>query len=79
MGMWVMMFYSAGVGLFGGASYVNCYNILLKDKKVKKEDKELSVNCSTFTNDSGVLTAALFSLLIDTTVLSNSWIFWDFF
>ena len=67
-----MMFYSAVVGLFGGASYVNCYNIILKDPKVKKEDKELSINCSTFTNDSGVLSAALFSLLIDNTVLKHS-------
>ena len=67
-----MMFYSAAVGLFGGASYVNCYNILLKDKNVKKEDKELSINCSTFTNDSGVLSAALFSLLIDNTALKSS-------
>ena len=71
MGIWVMMFYSAVVGLFGGASYVNCYNIILKDKKVNKEDKELAINCSTFTNDSGVLSAALFSLLIDNTALKN--------
>ena len=65
----LMMVYSVIVGLLGGASYVNCYNLILKDDKLDIEDKELCVNCSTFTNDSGVLAASVITLLFDNTFL----------
>lgn len=71
MPIWCMIIYSMIVGLFGGASYVNCYNLILKDGKLDTEDKELCVNCSTFTNDSGVLAASLLTLLFDNTFLKK--------
>ena len=71
LSIWAMIVYSLVVGLFGGASYVNCYNLILNDQGIEGEEKELCVNCSTFTNDFGVLAAALISLLLDNTFMEQ--------
>jgi hypothetical protein len=37
-----------GVGLMGGASYVNSYRLILEDNNIKTTEKELAVGLSNF-------------------------------
>ena len=60
------------VGLMGGASYVNVMFLTISIDILTFDQKELAVNICTFCNDSGVLLAALLSLLFDNTFLKLS-------
>lgn len=59
------------VGLLGGCSYVNVMYLILEDPFISRNEKELSVNMCTVTNDIGVLISAIYVLLMDNTFLKN--------
>ena len=56
------------VGLMGGAAYVNVMHNILEDKELLKSEKECALALSLIFNDSGVLLASIFSLVMDNTV-----------
>lgn len=60
------------VGLMGGASYVNCYFLLLENKLLPKKLKELATNVASFFVDIGILTASLLALFISNFVIVSS-------
>lgn len=64
----VLMFW---VGLLGGCSYVNVIYLILEDPLITKNEKELSVNFCTVTNDLGILTSAIYVLFMDNTFLQK--------
>jgi battenin len=57
------------VGLMGGASYVNCYYLLLENDSLPKRLKELATNTASFFVDTGILAASLFGLIISNFVI----------
>ena len=55
-----------------GASYVNCYYLILNTKSIPEKDRELCVNFGNFAVTLGITLACVFVLLIDNTFLSSS-------
>ncbi len=56
-------------GLFGGASFVNCYYILMQDKSLDKSIKEVAVGLMGMLNELGIISASLFALIISNYVI----------
>lgn len=56
-------------GLFGGASFVNCYYILMQDKTLDKSLKEVSVGLMGMLNEVGIISASIFALIISNYVI----------
>ena len=59
------------VGLMGGAAYVNIMHNLLKLDTIKKSEKEAAMVITLMFNDTGVLSAAIFSLIMDNTLFKT--------
>lgn len=59
-----------GVGLMGGASYVNCYYLILNDGNLAQSRKELATNVASFFNDLGVLGASIFALIVSNYIIT---------
>eukprot|EP01016_Furgasonia_blochmanni_P017808 TRINITY_DN2047_c0_g1_i19.p1 TRINITY_DN2047_c0_g1~~TRINITY_DN2047_c0_g1_i19.p1 ORF type:complete len:561 (-),score=83.75 TRINITY_DN2047_c0_g1_i19:239-1876(-) len=57
------------VGVMGGASYVNVMYLLLSHPKLRKEQKELSLNVTAFFNDIGILSASIWALVMSNSLL----------
>jgi battenin len=59
------------VGFMGGASYVNVMHNILELKTLKNSEREAALALSLMFNDTGVLSAAIFSLVIDNTLFKS--------
>lgn len=66
--LWVLCPVFIWVGLMGGASYVNVMHGILELDSLEKTEREAALVLSLTFNDSGVLSAAIFSLIIDNTM-----------
>lgn len=55
----------------GGASYVNVMHNLLDLKTLEKHEKEAALALSLMFNDTGVLLASIFTLVIDNTLFKS--------
>lgn len=60
------------VGLMGGSSFVNCYYILLNDKRLNKSQREIAVNLGTLFNDIGIVAASFLALYISNYVILDN-------
>ena len=60
------------VGFMGGASYVNVMHNLLDLKTLQKSEKEAALALSLMFNDTGVLLASIFSLVMDNTFFKSA-------
>jgi len=74
--MWVESLYilcpiMIWVGLMGGAAYVNVMHSLLKLDTLRQSEKEGALVLSLIFNDSGVLLASIFTLIIDNTLFKT--------
>jgi hypothetical protein len=56
------------VGLMGGGSYVNVMHRILNHETLLKEEKESALALSLVFNDTGVLIASIFTLIMDNTL-----------
>ena len=62
---WIWAVNITWVGLMGGASYVNGFYVIRSTDKLRTKYKELAaMTCSMF-DDTGVLSAAIFSLILE--------------
>jgi hypothetical protein len=59
------------VGLMGGAAYVNVMHNLLSMDNLKPVEKEGAIVLSLMSNDIGVLSSAIFTLVIDNTLFKS--------
>ena len=66
--LWVLCPLLIWVGLMGGASYVNVMHGILELDTLEKTEREAALVLSLMFNDTGVLSAAIFSLIIDNTL-----------
>jgi len=69
--MWGEFVLCIWVGCMGGMSYVNVAYLILNTKKLPKELKEATFNVSLCFNNLGIVTAALFCLLLDNVIMTN--------
>ena len=74
--MWITTLYVmcpivVWVGLMGGGSYVNVLHGILTLETLDKTEKEMAVSLSLGFNDSGILLATLFSMVLSHTIFSN--------
>jgi battenin len=60
------------VGLMGGGSYVNVLNCILELETLDKTEKEMALSLSLLFNDSGILLAAIFSLILSANIFKFS-------
>ncbi|KAN0023595.1 hypothetical protein ACTFIV_007982 [Dictyostelium citrinum] len=67
--VWVLFILMVYCGLLGGASYVNIFYLILHDKKIPNEDRELCINYAALLVTVGITLAACFILLMDHTFL----------
>ena len=56
----------------GGAAYVNVMHNLLKLETLKKTEKEAAIVLSLVFNDTGVLMASIFTIIMDNTLFKSS-------
>ena len=56
----------------GGASYVNVMHNLLELKTLKKSEKEGALVLSLVFNDFGILSSAIFTLIMDQTLYKSA-------
>lgn len=59
------------VGLMGGGSYVNVMYNILNMEKLKQDEKQGALVLSLMFNDIGVLSSAVFTLVIDNTLFKS--------
>ncbi|KAF2076170.1 hypothetical protein CYY_002523 [Polysphondylium violaceum] len=64
--LFILMIYC---GLLGGASYVNAFYLILHDKKIPNEDRELCINYAALLVTVGITSASCFILIMDHTFL----------
>ncbi|KAK5579952.1 hypothetical protein RB653_009641 [Dictyostelium firmibasis] len=69
--VWVLFILMVYCGLLGGASYVNVFYLILHDKKIPDEDRELCVNYAALLVTVGITLAACFILIMDHTFLAS--------
>ncbi|EGC31709.1 hypothetical protein DICPUDRAFT_156403 [Dictyostelium purpureum] len=67
-GLFILMVYC---GLLGGASYVNVFYLILHDKKIPDEDREICVNYAALLVTLGITLASCFILVMDHTFLAD--------
>ena len=60
------------VGLMGGGSYVNVLNCILELETLDKTEKEMALSLSLLFNDSGILLASVFSLILSANIFKFS-------
>jgi len=58
-------------GLFGGTIYANVLYMLLKDRRIKKREKEIAVNILNIFNFLGIICGASLSLILVNTIYSD--------
>lgn len=72
---WMSIYYQLPfmvfVGLMGGSSFVNCYYILLNDRRLTKSQREIAINLGTLFNDVGIVSASFLALYISNYVIVN--------
>eukprot|EP01133_Synstelium_polycarpum_P006377 gene6377-7386_t len=66
--LFVLMFYC---GLLGGASYVNVFYLILNDKKIPDEDRDVCINYAALLVTVGIAAASAFILIMDNTFLAH--------
>lgn len=59
------------VGLMGGCSYVNCMFMILGGNGLSKSQKEVAVNVAGFFVDVGIVSAALFAIVVSNFLITN--------
>ncbi|GAM25239.1 hypothetical protein SAMD00019534_084140, partial [Acytostelium subglobosum LB1] len=64
--LFVLMFYC---GLLGGASYVNVFYLILHDKRIPNEDREVCINYAALLVTLGITLASVFILVMDHTFM----------
>eukprot|EP01132_Coremiostelium_polycephalum_P009914 gene9914-12157_t len=69
--VWVLFILMIYCGLLGGASYVNTFYLILHDKKIPDEDRELCINYAALLVTFGITSAACFILIMDHTFLAH--------
>ena len=57
------------VGLMGGGSYVNVLHGIRELKTLKPNEQESAMSLSLLFNDTGILLAATFSIIVQNTIL----------
>ena len=55
----------------GGGSYVNVMHNLLESETLKPNEKEASIALSLVFNDIGILSSAIFTIVMDNTVFKE--------
>ena len=58
-------------GLLGGGAYVNVLYLIRTSDKLPRRYRELGVMVCTVFNDFGILTAAIFSQVVEATLYRN--------
>lgn len=66
--LWVLCPLYIWTGLMGGGCYVNVMHNLLELETLKDEEREGALVMSLMSNDIGVLSSAIFTLVIDNTI-----------
>lgn len=66
--VWILAPACIWVGLMGGASYVNVMHSILEHKTLLKQEKESALALSLVFNDTGILLASIFTLVMDNTL-----------
>ncbi|GAM26428.1 hypothetical protein SAMD00019534_096030, partial [Acytostelium subglobosum LB1] len=66
--LFVLMFYC---GLLGGAAYVNVFYLILNDKRIPEEDREVCINYAALLTTLGITLASCFILIMDHTWMKN--------
>lgn len=59
-------------GLLGGGAYVNTLYIIRSTDALPQKYKEAGVMATTMFNDFGILTASVFSLVLELTLYKNA-------
>ena len=72
LNIWVQFIWMIYVGLLGGASYVNVYYLLNIDPDIKEEDRELCINLAPLFTTAGIVSACIFILVLDNTILNTA-------
>mmetsp|Transcript_8244 Transcript_8244/g.13808 ORF Transcript_8244/g.13808 Transcript_8244/m.13808 type:complete len:86 (+) Transcript_8244:1092-1349(+) len=67
--LWLMCPLLIWVGLMGGASYVNVLHGILELETLEESEREMAMSLSLLFNDSGILLASIFSLVMSNTLL----------
>ncbi|KYQ94309.1 hypothetical protein DLAC_04607 [Tieghemostelium lacteum] len=70
--VWILFLLMIYCGLLGGASYVNVFYLILHDKKIPDEDRELCINYAALLVTLGITAASCFILIMDHTFLSDA-------
>ncbi|EGG21501.1 Batten's disease protein Cln3 family protein [Cavenderia fasciculata] len=68
--VWVLFALMIYCGLLGGASYVNVFYLILHDKKIPDEDREVCINYAALLVTVGITLASCFILIMDHTFLA---------
>ena len=68
-GTTIIVLLSIWTGLMGGGAYVNIFHAILKSHKVHHFEKEIATTLALIFNSFGIVMAALFSLLVQNTIL----------
>ena len=73
---WMSIYYQIPfitfVGLMGGASYVNCFYLIYKEKRLSKSQKEIAVNLAVFFDNLGIVMAAILAIIVSNYVIVDS-------
>ncbi|KAM9994699.1 hypothetical protein ACTFIY_000897 [Dictyostelium cf. discoideum] len=69
--VWVLFILMIYCGLLGGASYVNVFYLILHQKNIPNEDRELCINYAALLVTVGITLAACFILVMDYTFLAS--------
>lgn len=64
----ILMFW---IGLMGGCSYVNCFYLLIQNKKLPISQKEVAVNLVTSLVEVNILMSSILSVVVDSFVLTQ--------
>lgn len=65
--LWALAPIFIWVGLMGGASYVNVMHNILELETLKKTEKEAAIVLTLVFNDTGILCASIFTIVMDLT------------
>jgi hypothetical protein len=67
---WLGFSWMIFTGLMGGSSYVLCFSLILNNRLLPEEYRELSINVGTMFNDFGVFMASVVKLIFDNTIMA---------
>ncbi|EFA84092.1 Succinyl-diaminopimelate desuccinylase [Heterostelium album PN500] len=69
--VWILFALMVYCGLLGGASYVNVFYLILHDKKIPDEDREVCINYAALLVTFGITMASVFILIMNHTFMKN--------